>query len=230
MYHLKTGGKRLRGLLPLYTFFCLGQNPERAIPLGVACELVHNATLIHDDLQDGDEYRRGAPTVWKHFGSAQAINSGDALFQQANLVLLKALKTLPCTASLIVRMVEEASKQVLSVIEGQAQEFLLKDENCPTKDQYYKVISGKTSGLFSLPVSLALLALDADEAVLNHFYSLTNKMGIVFQIQDDLLDLYGTKGRSVRASDIREGKISFLVTDLLEKTQRLKSAYRYWKS
>ncbi|MEC9071791.1 MAG: polyprenyl synthetase family protein, partial [Myxococcota bacterium] len=79
-FHLETGGKRLRGMIPLVVAANLGGDPEEALEIGVALELLHNATLVHDDLQDGDEVRRGAPAIWARWGAAQAINTGDALY------------------------------------------------------------------------------------------------------------------------------------------------------
>ena len=78
-YHMGTGGKRLRALLPLAVADALEAQPAQLVPFGAACELLHNATLVHDDLQDGDEMRRDQEAVWKRYGAAQAINLGDAM-------------------------------------------------------------------------------------------------------------------------------------------------------
>ena len=86
-YHFSTGGKRLRALIPCWVYSAYGKNPADAIDLGCAIEMIHNATLVHDDLQDGDTVRRGKPTVWKKFSEAQAINCGDAMFQFAFQIL-----------------------------------------------------------------------------------------------------------------------------------------------
>ncbi|HRK03382.1 MAG TPA: polyprenyl synthetase family protein, partial [Oligoflexia bacterium] len=77
-YHFETGGKRLRGVIPSAVFECFKRDPKEILYFGAAVEMIHNATLVHDDLQDGDELRRGRPTVWKKYSVPQAINCGDA--------------------------------------------------------------------------------------------------------------------------------------------------------
>ena len=79
-YHFDTGGKRIRALIPAAVFSLCGMKGSSMPEFPAAIEILHNATLIHDDLQDGDETRRGKPTIWKSYGPAQAINSGDAFF------------------------------------------------------------------------------------------------------------------------------------------------------
>lgn len=212
LYHFETGGKRLRALIPLLVFDALGHDPARAVPLGAAVEMVHNATLVHDDLQDGDEMRRNRPTVWKKYGDAQAINCGDAMFQYA----FRLVSSLAIEPQRLVRLMDRMAASTLAVIEGQAQEFAMKDERFPGVERYLGVIRGKTSGLFGLPVVGALEALGADDAVIRNVEAAANDLGMLFQIQDDLLDIYGAKGRDRGATDIAEGKISFLVAHVFE--------------
>ncbi|HUP56675.1 MAG TPA: polyprenyl synthetase family protein, partial [Bdellovibrionota bacterium] len=204
-YQLSSGGKRLRALVPLWVYERLGRDPIEAIPLGCAVELVHNATLVHDDLQDGDVLRRGKPTVWKHWSPAQAINSGDALFQLAFIVAAGAkTERLPS-------VLERLARGTLSVIEGQAQEFLMKEEPYPVLERYLGVVRGKTAALFATAVGMPLLALARPEQEIAQAEDAALKAGIVFQLQDDLLDLYGAKGRERRGTDIAEGKVSSLI-------------------
>lgn len=211
-YHLETGGKRLRALIPLYVYKALGNNPRDAIPLGAAVEMVHNATLVHDDLQDGDEVRRSRPTVWKKYSPAQAINCGDAMFQYA-FRLLAQLKVEP---SNLVRLMDRMAESTLNVIEGQAQEFAMKEENFPGVDRYLGVIRGKTSGLFALPVVGAMEALGLDAQACRVVERAALELGMLFQIQDDVLDIYGKKGRDKAATDVAEGKISIFVAHVFE--------------
>ncbi len=108
-YHLRTGGKRMRAFLPVWVCINLGGRAEAAFDLGAGLELIHNATLVHDDLQDGDTHRRGRPTVWHRWGAAQAINAGDALIFQgfARFAGAPALRrVLDVIALLMVRVVE----------------------------------------------------------------------------------------------------------------------------
>jgi geranylgeranyl pyrophosphate synthase len=178
-YHLETGGKRLRALIPLLTAEALEADPARLVPFAAACEMLHNATLVHDDLQDGDETRRGRATVWKRWSAAQAINLGDAMFYYA----LALAGRLPFPPEPRAEIADLFLRGTVRVIDGQVREFQLKDDPAPTLAKYFTVIEGKTAGLF--------------------------------QIQDDLLDLYGEKGRGMRGADIAEGKISVLVAHAL---------------
>lgn len=212
-YHLETGGKRLRALIPLMVFEACGKNPADAIPLGAAVEMVHNATLVHDDLQDGDEIRRNRPTVWKKYSDAQAINCGDAMFQYA-FRLLAQMKIEPTS---LVRLMDRMALSTLNVIEGQAQEFAMKDETFPGVDRYLGVIRGKTSGLFALPVVGAMEAMGLDASVCKVVEAASMDLGMLFQIQDDVLDVYGNKGRDRVATDVAEGKISIFVAHVNEK-------------
>lgn len=113
-YHLATGGKRLRALLPLLAAERLGTDPARLRPFAAACEMLHNATLVHDDLQDGDTMRRGHPTVWKRWSAAQAINLGDAMFYWAFAVLSR----LEVSATLRWEIVELLVRGMLQVTDG----------------------------------------------------------------------------------------------------------------
>lgn len=211
-YHFETGGKRLRGLIPSAVFESLGLDGEKILPFGAAVEMIHNATLVHDDLQDGDEVRRGKPTVWKKYSDAQAINCGDAMFQYA----YELIGDLELEPKAVLGLVRRAAAATLRVIEGQAQEFVMKDEPAPSVDRYVEVIRGKTSGLFALPVGGALEAAGADKTTVSAFEHAAMDMGMLFQIQDDLLDIFGNKGRDQVATDIAEGKISILVAYAFE--------------
>jgi hydroxymethylglutaryl-CoA reductase len=210
-YHLDTGGKRLRALLPLLVAEALGFDPERLLPFGAACEMLHNATLVHDDIQDGDRMRRGRETVWHRFGASQAINLGDAMFYYT-LLLVQRLDV-PLARR------EEAARRVLQetlrVIDGQEREFKLKVAKRPTLSEYFSMVESKTSGLFALPMAGAAALAGQGLAIVDGLKEAARHIGVLFQIQDDLLDLYGEKGREAYGSDIREGKMSVLVVHAL---------------
>ncbi|MEM1348803.1 MAG: polyprenyl synthetase family protein [Myxococcota bacterium] len=223
-YHMTTGGKRLRALLPLATAQCFGEEPGAMIPFGAACEMLHNATLVHDDLQDGDTVRRDQPTVWVKYGEARAINLGDAMLY-FTLMLIDRLDV-PASKrhATSLRLVRET----LRVIDGQEREFLLKDfgdEVSPGVDAYFRMVEGKTSGLFALPVVGAAELCGAQADVLGRLQEATRHLGVIFQIQDDILDLFGDKGRGARGSDIGEGKISMLVVHALEHAVGVDAAW-----
>ncbi len=219
-YHLQTGGKRLRALIPLLTAEALEADPVRLRPFGAACEMLHNATLVHDDLQDGDTVRRGQDTVWKHWSAAQAINLGDAMFYYA-LALVGRLDVPLATRA---AAADGLLRGTVRVIDGQVREFLLKNDPAPTVDKYFCVIEGKTAGLFEIPIAGAAQLAAAPSPVLGAVQTAARDLGVVFQIQDDLLDLYGQKGRDRRGSDIAEGKISALVVHALGRAPAAEAA------
>lgn len=213
-YHLETGGKHLRAILPLLIAEALGADPSRLIPFGAACEMLHNASLIHDDLQDGDVFRRGQPTVWKQYGMAQAINLGDAMIAYTMLLMQR----LDFPAELRERATSRVVLEMLRVIEGQVQELELKSRADVSLEDYMRMVEGKTARLFSLPMSGAALLCGASEEAQEGLIEAAGHIGVLFQIQDDILDIYGVKGRNVSGSDISEGKRSVLVVHCLERS------------
>ena len=207
-YHMSTGGKRLRALLPLCVALALNK-PERALlPFAAACEMLHNATLVHDDLQDGDETRRGEPTVWRKFGSPRAINLGDAMLY-VTMLLVDQLDL--ADPHLKLKAMRRVTTETLRVVDGQEREFALQTLERPEPHDYFAMVEGKTSGLFSLPIAGAAELCGADESLCSALAEAAKHLGVIFQIQDDVLDLYGDKGREAPGSDIAEGKISALV-------------------
>lgn len=212
-YHMGTGGKRLRAILPLMIAESLGMDPARAVPFAAACEMLHNASLVHDDLQDGDSMRRGNPTVWKKFGAAQAINMGDAMIA-FTLLLSERLDAEPGIREAVK---SRTLSEMLRVIDGQAIEFDMKARGDTTVAAYMRMVEGKTSSLFSLPVGGAALLAGAPEPVERGLMQAAAQIGVLFQIQDDLLDLYGDKGRLSPGGDIREGKPTVLAVHFLER-------------
>ncbi|MCK5796391.1 MAG: polyprenyl synthetase family protein, partial [Deltaproteobacteria bacterium] len=181
-YHLDTGGKRLRALLPLIVAETLGTDAASLIPFGAACEMLHNATLVHDDLQDGDRQRRGRDTVWEHYGAPRAINLGDAMFYYAVLLLHRLDAPAPARERATKRLLLET----LRVIDGQEREFLLKQESAPSLADYFAMVEGKTSGLFALPIAGAAELCDANDVVASALTESSRHLGVLFQIQDDV--------------------------------------------
>jgi geranylgeranyl pyrophosphate synthase len=211
-YHMETGGKRLRALLPLLVAEALDKPADLAVPLGAACEMLHNATLVHDDLQDGDMVRRGRMTVWNRFGVPQAINLGDAMFYWSVLLCQRIDAPLARREALSRRLLVDT----LRVIDGQEREFALKAADRVSLDDYFTMVEGKTSGLFALPMAGAAELCGAGDELVEGLAESARHMGVLFQIQDDTLDLYADKGREARGADIAEGKRSVLVVHALD--------------
>lgn len=216
-YHYNCGGKRIRPLCVLsiakgFPQFSDKMVSEQLLPFAVAVEMIHNATLIHDDLQDGDHMRRGKPTLWKRYSAAQAINCGDLSFFLAMQSLVKG-KYAPETSLRLQRLLNEKTSKV---IVGQAEEFSIK-ENLITKrqicdfSQYERMARAKTAALFSLPIVGGAIIMGASEQEIHQLGQAAEELGYAFQIQDDFVDLWGAKGRERVGSDIAEGKISFFI-------------------
>lgn len=211
--HLATGGKFLRARLALTASSALGAPAAGALAWATACELMHNATLVHDDLQDGDTTRRGAPTIWAKYGAAQAINVGDLLLMAPYRAVLEA--QLPeATSAALCRALVEA---IMRVVEGQAAECAMTAAGTGDAASYRAMVAGKTSALFVLPVHGAALVAGRPWAEARALAAPFAELGTMFQLQDDVLDLFGDKGRAQIGSDLGEGKVSALVVRHLER-------------
>lgn len=216
VYHLASGGKRLRGLIPLWIMGNCGEDPAQAMELGACLELMHNATLVHDDVQDGDALRRGQPTVWKKWGVPQAINLGDALFFRAFKVINRYAETSPYLSELV-------NDALVHVIAGQAMEFQLVGPEAslaPTLENWRAMAAGKTGALFGACLESVFHLRKADSQTTQSYREFGSLAGVFFQAQDDFLDLIGTKGRDFKGTDLAEGKISFPVAWACENAPR----------
>jgi len=209
--HLATGGKRLRARLALTACEALGGASRHGIAFGAAVELLHNATLVHDDVQDGDTFRRGAPTLWAAHGTAQAINAGDFL------LMLPYLAVAEVPGHLQGGLCRALAHHAIRTVRGQMAELdLLPEERLGWRD-YTEAIAGKTGALIGLPVCGAALISGASWPYAQRLSLAFERLGVLFQLQDDVLDLYGDKGRAQVGCDLFEGKVSALVVAHLER-------------
>lgn len=208
---LASGGKRIRPRIALAAAEALHVPRAGAVAWAAAIELLHNATLVHDDVQDGDRYRRGRPTLWARHGAPQAINVGDAMLMLPFL----ALDRVP--AAQRGALMSTLASYAVETVRGQIAEIDLLPEERLDWASYAEAAMGKTGALFALPlVGMALLAgLDDREA--RALGEPLRCLGVAFQIHDDVVDLYGDKGRESVGSDLREGKVSALVVAHLER-------------
>ena len=207
--HLQSGGKRLRARLVLSALEALGCDSANGVGWAAACELLHNATLIHDDIQDGDRTRRGHPTLWARYGTDQAMNVGDLMLMLPFLAVLSA----PVAPDIHCGLVRTLAAYATGIAGGQIAEREITRKGTVDWGSYRRAAAGKTSGLVMLAVEgAALLAGRSDAQALA---LAVEPLGVLLQLQDDVLDLYGDKGRNERGSDLREGKISALVVEHL---------------
>jgi geranylgeranyl diphosphate synthase type I len=204
LYQIQNPGKKLRSKLIYNLALTLGTDKLEEISLWAAAnELIHEATLIHDDIQDDDETRRGKPALWKVCGAAQAINAGDFL-------LLLSIKPLLKLGSL--DLIELHNKTSFQLAVGQAHEIHQKDSGLMAENSFYiHCIEKKTASLFSSLAQGVGKIYGLDELSVKQLGEVFLKLGCIFQMQDDILDLYGDKGRDVCGCDIKEGKMSFLI-------------------
>lgn len=210
--HLASGGKRVRARLALAAMEALGGSRMRAMPWAAAVELVHNASLIHDDLEDGDEQRRGRPTVWVQHGTAQAINAGDLMLA---LPYRAAVRSDTDDATRW-RLCESLAWAVERMARGQSLELELvqrMDDAEQLGAGYVQTAEDKTGALFAATIEGAALLAGCVPERARALGAAYLALGVLFQMQDDVLDLFGDKGRGQRGNDLREGKVSALVVE-----------------
>jgi geranylgeranyl diphosphate synthase type I len=201
------GGKRLRPLLLLLCCEAVSGEWHRALPAAMAVELLHNFTLIHDDIEDRDELRHGRATLWALWGKPQAINAGDALYALA----YKALQTLDqekISLDTIHTCVKAYTDTIITITEGQCLDISFESHLNVTEDDYLAMISGKTASLFSLCCELGAIIGGASQNISQHLKAFGYALGMAFQMQDDILGLWGnpiSTGKPV-GSDLVKGK------------------------
>ncbi len=219
---LQSPGKGVRARLVAEVGRVLGVPESLLVAPAAAAELLHNASLIHDDVQDGDTVRRGAPTIWARHGVAQAINAGDLLL----MVAVAAFDVPELSPTVRWQLARAAMRRSAATVGGQALELALSHhaDIPPSLALYERAAIGKTGHFFALPVELAALVAGLESAEAEALGDAALPLGLIYQIADDVLDLYGDKGRGSRGNDVREGKVSALVALHLE----LRPADRYW--
>ena len=207
----ETTGKRIRPLLVL--LICAACESETknnnwtaALPAAAAVELIHNFSLVHDDIQDNSEKRRGRPTLWAKWGMQQAINAGDGLFVLSNLATTDLSAYFP--AEIVVKATLILQNTCLDLTRGQFLDMSYEKRTDLGVEDYWPMISGKTAALLSGCCALGALLGGADEPEIDAYRSFGHYLGLAFQIQDDILGIWGNEaitGKSA-ASDLLEGK------------------------
>ena len=211
--HQLEGGKGLRPALSIWWGGHLGVSREAARSWGLAVELLHNAFLIHDDIEDGDRWRRGRPTLWVEAGVPVALNVADHLLAEA----YRTLGELDAPAEEIVTLLRDFSETHRTTVEGQALDLEFRGDPSFTLTDYEQIIRQKTGRYLALTwVGPSRLAGWNSEAI-EILWRLGDELGPAFQIRDDVLDLTAGKGRGGEIGcDIREGKPSILVAHALQ--------------
>ena len=208
------GGKRLRPLLATIACEAVGGRSDAAVPFGVALEMVHNFTLVHDDVMDEDDTRRGIKTVHATYGIPEAILSGDALFARAFELALDS----DVGDAELVKLVEILARSVRLLAEGQQMDMDFEDSRAVTSDQYMKMIELKTAVLYQAAAQGGAVVGKAKPSQEKTLAEYGRLIGLGFQIWDDVLDLrsdQATFGKPV-LNDIRNGKKTLIVVQALE--------------
>jgi geranylgeranyl diphosphate synthase type I len=210
------GGKRIRPLFTILASQAAGGQPEKALPAAAAVELIHNFSLIHDDIQDQSETRRGRATVWWLWGEAQAINAGDAMFSLAHLALHR-LAQYDLPANRIATALRLLAQTSLSLCYGQHLDLDFESQLDVDTEAYLTMVRGKTAALLGCAGQLGALVASPDPNLAEHYRRVGESLGLAFQIQDDVLGIWGDPqltGKPV-ADDIRRRKKSLPVLHVL---------------
>jgi geranylgeranyl diphosphate synthase type II len=213
------GGRMLRPSLCIATARVFGASVEDALPAAICIELLHNALLIHDDIEDESDERRGRPTLHQLAGTPLAINAGDSLAMLSLRPLLEARERLG--ALVVIRMLEEFDRMAHESAEGQALDLGWRRDNVIDlrESDYLTMVLKKTCWLATLfPIRLGALIGTRDQVDLDRFLRFGFFLGAAFQIQDDLLNLVGDHARYGKelSGDLYEGKRTLMMIHLLE--------------
>ena len=201
------GGKRLRPYMVIRSCQILGGKSSTAMIAASAVEMVHNFTLVHDDIMDNDEMRHGVPTVHKKFGMPIAILAGDVLFSKAFQIISESKLSPNANTHLISRL----AKACVDVCEGQLLDIKMADEKrIPTEKEYITMIGKKTAALFDVSCAMGAICATNKPKDISNLSTFGRNLGIAFQITDDLIGVMGDPKVTKKpvGNDLREGKKS----------------------
>ena len=201
------GGKRLRPYMVIRSCQILKGKVSNAMPAASAVEMVHNFSLVHDDIMDNDEMRHGVPTVHKKFGMPIAILAGDVLFSKAFQVITDSKLSSSATTQLVSRL----SKACVDICEGQLLDIKMAEEKkIPSQAEYITMIGKKTAALFDVSCAMGAICATNKPKDISNLSSFGRNLGIAFQITDDLIGVMGDPKITKKpvGNDLREGKKS----------------------
>ncbi|MBI2886447.1 MAG: polyprenyl synthetase family protein [Chloroflexi bacterium] len=206
------GGKGLRSTLCLLVAQAVGGDWRQALPAAAALELVHNFSLVHDDVQDGSPERRHRPTVWRLWGEAQAINTGDALFALSHLPLYRlAEQSVP--PEKVLHLAQALDHTCLRLCEGQFQDMEFQARLDIGVERYLEMIQGKTAALMALACYAGAYLGSDQTGLAEQLRKAGRHLGLAFQIRDDILGIWGMASAMGKptAEDVRSRKKSLPV-------------------
>lgn len=218
VHYPQAGGKRLRPALAMISADAVKKGEgERALPFGVALEIIHNFTLVHDDIMDDDDLRRGVPTVHRAFDESTAINAGDAMFALG----FNALSMLDVPDEVLREILRDVSAMVIGIAEGQQMDMDFEERNDISPEEYLEMIEKKTALMFIGAAKNGAKIAGADAELCEKMADYGKYMGLAFQIWDDFLDLNAKEeelGKPV-GSDIKNGKKTLMVVYALQRLE-----------
>jgi geranylgeranyl diphosphate synthase type I len=205
-----SAGKMLRPALCLLCCEAAGGDAARALPAAVAIELLHNFTLIHDDIEDESETRHGRETLWRRVGIAQAINAGDGMYTIARRSLLDLTQT-GVPAGTVVQAAQFLDHACVQLCEGQYMDLSFESREAVSPGEYLAMVGGKSAALIAGACAIGALAAGGDGQTAHQYGEFGWSLGLAFQIQDDVLGVWGDPARTgkPRGDDIRARKKSF---------------------
>lgn len=212
-YVLSIGGKRIRPVLMLLAYNMYKDDPKRILMQACALETYHNYTLLHDDLMDNADVRRGMPTVHKKWNANTAILSGDSMLVMAYQRMAQ------CPQDKLKPVIELFTETALEIGEGQQYDMDFETRNDVTEEEYIEMIRLKTSVLLACATKIGAIMAGAPESDQDNLYNFGEQIGLAFQLQDDLLDVYGDPkvfGKAI-GGDITCNKKTFMLINAFNR-------------
>jgi geranylgeranyl diphosphate synthase type I len=213
---IEFGGKRVRAAVSMLACEGAGGAATACAPAAAAVELLHSFTLLHDDVADRDDLRRGRPTVWHRWGVGQAITAGDAVFALANLTVSQ-LQERGVSAATVCAMLRELNQAALAVCEGQQLDISYEGRSDVQVEEYFDMITRKTGALFAHAAAMGAMVGGAPADQTEALRSFGRHLGVGYQIRDDTLGIWGDPselGKPV-GSDLRQNKRSLPIIHAL---------------
>jgi len=219
-YVLSLGGKRIRPVLMLLAYNLYKDDPESILMPAVGLETYHNYTLLHDDLMDNADLRRGHETVHKKWDANKAILSGDSM------LVLAYQRIQQCDANHLQAVLDVFTETALEIGEGQEYDMTFETRNDVTEDEYIEMIRLKTSVLLACAVKIGAILADASDEDIKNLYKFGEQLGLAFQLQDDLLDVYGDPavfGKAI-GGDITSNKKTYMLINAVNRANETQRA------
>jgi len=220
-------GKQIRPLMVLLTCHAAGGDWRQAVPAAAAVEMLHNFSLIHDDIEDHSDTRRGRLTLWKIWGMEQAINSGDALFAFSHLAMNRLMEC-GVGAETAVSALRRFDETCVRLTNGQFHDMDFETRDTVSVDEYVQMITGKTAVLLAHSAELGAMVAGGDVETIAHYAAFGLNLGLAFQIKDDVLGIWGDEaltGKSA-ATDISTKKKTLPVLYGLSGSSALRELYQ----